>query len=293
MNTPTEPTPLTDAATYPADCLGNALVVHRDCARSFENKLSAATTERDQLRAIFPQICAALGNGAFCTPTVSVGFIESIPNEVQLVVAALRAKLERLRSDRDCEKRLRKDADEFREDAIARAARAEADLAFQVARNSDLFTQRDEAFESQEKAETELAVERDQIAQLVITKVKACTAAADNKAEADQWRAKLQRAEREVYRLEGCCGELQSIIDNQGYPSGTDYAKMEARAERAEAEAERYRLVTLRQDADLAIERARLDWLEKSDPDALHWWTVGEPNSIRDDIDAAMKEDEK
>ena len=58
-----------------------------------------ATTERDQLRAIFPQICAALGNGAFCTPTVSVGFIESIPNEVQLVVAELRARAERAEAE--------------------------------------------------------------------------------------------------------------------------------------------------------------------------------------------------
>ena len=41
----------------------------------------------------------------------------------------LRAQVERLRSDRDCEKRLRKDADEFRENAIARAERAEAELA--------------------------------------------------------------------------------------------------------------------------------------------------------------------
>ena len=68
----------------------------------------ALTTERDKLRAIFPQICAAIGNGAFCTPTVSVGFIQSIPNEVQLVVAALtaerdqlRAEVERLRSKED------------------------------------------------------------------------------------------------------------------------------------------------------------------------------------------------
>ena len=45
----------------------------------------------------------------------------------------------------------------------ARAERAEADLAFQVARNSDLFTQRDEAFESQEKAETELTTEREKV----------------------------------------------------------------------------------------------------------------------------------
>ena len=41
----------------------------------------------------------------------------------------LRAQVERLRSDRDCEKRLRKDADEFRENAIERAERAEAELA--------------------------------------------------------------------------------------------------------------------------------------------------------------------
>jgi len=39
----------------------------------------------------------------------------------------LRAEVERLRSDRDCEKRLRKDADEFRENAIERAEKAEAE----------------------------------------------------------------------------------------------------------------------------------------------------------------------
>ena len=41
----------------------------------------------------------------------------------------LRTEVERLRSDRDCEKRLRKDADEFRENAIERAVKAEANLA--------------------------------------------------------------------------------------------------------------------------------------------------------------------
>jgi hypothetical protein len=44
-------------------------------------------------------------------------------------VRQFRAEMERLRSDRDCEKRLRKDAEEFRENAIARAERAEAELA--------------------------------------------------------------------------------------------------------------------------------------------------------------------
>ena len=62
-------------------------------------ELATLRTERDKLRAIFPQICNALGNGAFCTPTVSFGLIESIPNEVQAVVAKLRAEVERLKRD--------------------------------------------------------------------------------------------------------------------------------------------------------------------------------------------------
>ena len=49
-------------------------------------------------------------------------------------LSALRAEVERLRSDRDCEKRLRKDADEFRENATERAERAEAELATERAR---------------------------------------------------------------------------------------------------------------------------------------------------------------
>ena len=51
MNTPTPtPTPRTDAATYPADCLGTTLVTNRDCSRALERELTALTTERDQLR---------------------------------------------------------------------------------------------------------------------------------------------------------------------------------------------------------------------------------------------------
>lgn len=35
-------TPRTDAATYPADCLGKTLVVHRDCAAALEIELKEA-----------------------------------------------------------------------------------------------------------------------------------------------------------------------------------------------------------------------------------------------------------
>ena len=123
------PTPRTDAAwsaTFDGEQMsaGRTARALRECSQQLETELAAITAERDQLRAevkscgelscdecnartaaltaecdqlraVFPKVCAALANGAFCTPTVSVGFIESIPNEVQLVVAELRARAER------------------------------------------------------------------------------------------------------------------------------------------------------------------------------------------------------
>ena len=56
-----------------------------------------------------------------------------------------------------------------------------------------------------------------------------------------------------------------------------------------EAEAERYRLVTLRLETELAAERARLDWLES--PAGMHWqWQAG---ITRATIDAKMQEGAK
>ena len=56
------------------------------------------------------------------TPTVSVGFIESIPNEVQLVVAELRARAERAEAAETV-------ALAHWNGALERALKAEADLA--------------------------------------------------------------------------------------------------------------------------------------------------------------------
>ena len=88
---------------------------------------------------------------------------------------------------------------------------------------------------------------------------------------------------------------------------GAVYNAEKARAERAEAEAERYRLVTLRLDAELAIERARLDYLSTRGFEHRHHgngdhlafeWTISSTNelkdvSLREVIDEAMKEDAK
>ena len=46
MNTPT---PRTDAATYPADCLGKTLVTNRDCARALETELATERARTTQI----------------------------------------------------------------------------------------------------------------------------------------------------------------------------------------------------------------------------------------------------
>ena len=81
----------------------------RAFAGNLERELTALTTERDQLR-------------------VDLELADVMYQRECEVEHELRTEVERLRSDRDCEKRLRKDADEFRENAIARAERAEASL---------------------------------------------------------------------------------------------------------------------------------------------------------------------
>ena len=67
---------------------------------------------------------AKIKSGFAAVPDQFYEFARTLETEL----SALRAEVERLRSDRDCEKRLRKDADEFRENAIERAQRAEAEV---------------------------------------------------------------------------------------------------------------------------------------------------------------------
>ena len=81
-----------------------------------EEKVAELMKQRDQLRAEVERLTF------YIATTIQ-------PREYAKVIEDLRAEVERLRSDRDCEKRLRKDADEFRENAIERAERAEAELA--------------------------------------------------------------------------------------------------------------------------------------------------------------------
>jgi len=83
MNTPT-PTPRTDAATYPADCLGKTLVTNRDCSRELERELTALTAERDELRAEVERL------KFYIATTIQ-------PDEYAKVIKELRAEVERYR----------------------------------------------------------------------------------------------------------------------------------------------------------------------------------------------------
>lgn len=49
-------------------------------------RLSASHAVISELRAIFPAVCEALGNGAYCTGDNSIEFLREIPKEVALVI---------------------------------------------------------------------------------------------------------------------------------------------------------------------------------------------------------------
>lgn len=56
--------------------------------------LEAKIKEVEELRKIFPAILEALGNGAWCSETVSLGFLQEIPKEVKGVVEGLKRERE-------------------------------------------------------------------------------------------------------------------------------------------------------------------------------------------------------
>ena len=94
-------------------------------------RTAALTAERDQLRAEVERLkgLASWAHTCIHHNDEQRAKAKSCPVCATTERDQLRAEVERLGADRDCEKRLRKDADEFRENAIARAARAEDNLA--------------------------------------------------------------------------------------------------------------------------------------------------------------------
>ena len=143
MNTPT---PRTDAAWNATfDCeqmsAGRTARALRECSQQLETELATLRAELEKVYALVTPVGFDLPGGIFETAqAVTELRAERDQLRVDLELAdvmyqrecevehELRTEVERLRSDRDCEKRLRKDSDEFMENAIERATKAEADL---------------------------------------------------------------------------------------------------------------------------------------------------------------------
>ena len=278
MNTPT-PTPRTDAAwsaTFDSEEIsaGRTARALRECSQQLEAELAALTAERDRLRAALAlgqKNCddayedlrderdAARVELATCKGT-SEWLLESLRAEVQrlksdgaasaFVDMACRAsraetEVERLRSDRDCEKRLRKDAEELRENAIARAERAEAE----VSKITDAL---------------------------------------------DMMREEFMR----IIACPGCNAEIEDLA-NRAQLKLIQRVPVITQRDRAEAELgnTKERALTLanwldQAQAELAAERARLDWLE-SDAGVDWQWSDAARTVSRASIDAFMKEEAK
>ena len=172
-----------------------------------------------------------------------------------------RAEVERLRSDRDCEKRLRKDADEFRENAIERAERAEASL----------HAATEECTDVRLKWHTVMGT---------------CAAKGDAIIELDEelarLRARAERAEDNLAALEQChddnCRGVVQIAD-----------ELATAKERLRSEAMDDYAAIKDLQRDLAIERARLDWVFRNCKVIADGYAIHD----REDLGVAMKEDAK
>jgi chromosome segregation ATPase len=114
----------------------------------------------------------------------------------------LRAEVERVRSDRDCEKRLRKDADEFRENAIERAEKAEADLA---AAKERLRSEAMDDYASIKNLQRELATEREKVRVLRAALENLCDEqnGAPLETRRDQWQLAMDEARAAIVATEG------------------------------------------------------------------------------------------
>ena len=204
MNTPT-PTPTPTCGELSCD----------EC----NARTAALTAERDQLRAALAlgqQNCDDAYDDLRAERKDAIARAESAEREV-----------ERLRSDRDCEKRLRKDAEELREDAIARAARAE-------------------------RGEAEVSKLTDAL---------------------DMMRDEFMR----IIACPGCNAEIEDLA-NRAQLKLIQRVPVITQRDRAEAE--------------LATERARLDWLE-SDAGVDWQWSDAARTVSRASINAFMEEGAK
>jgi len=198
MNTPT---PRTDAATYPADCLFDTLVTNRDCARALERELTALAAERDQLRdeverltkqAVFDGDHIHTLNAAFAT---------------RAEVTDANARAERAEASLHAMRLVcgTTDADKFTtwvDRANARAERAEAELA---AANERLRSEAMDDYASIKDLQRELATEREKVRVLRSSLENLCDEQNGPPLEVnrDQWQLAMDESRLAIAATEG------------------------------------------------------------------------------------------
>ena len=222
----------------------------------------------NQLRAVFPKILAALGNGACCAPDVSVEFIQSIPNEVAGVVAQLRAEVEQWElsfleqfaqadsAERELEQAvITRDATCIKISGRLREARAEVERLKSDGAASAFIDMACRA----SRAETDrnnLRADLDAI-KAILTEEK----------------ARAERAEASLHALRLVCG----TTDADKFSKWVDRAN--TRAEKAEAElaAEREKVRVLRE----ACERIEEQWDKNHSANPFHAGNVMQSHAMR------------
>jgi hypothetical protein len=256
MNTPT-PTPRTDAATYPADCLGKTLVTNRDCPRELERELTALATERDQLRADCENE----------TKWAAHYLAQSIAD---------RARAERAEAAETV-------ALAHWNGALERAMKAEADLAKARATaelRDSLAIGQDNCDDAYDELATDCAELRADVVRLT--------------AERDQLRAKAERFQRLQRFVDTAAAEMKVGLITFGGIAGlrAERDELSAKVERLDRAAGAIDEAFGKAEAELATERARLD----SGTILLtvageRVWHCGV--DLRAAIDAGMREDAK
>ena len=174
----------------------------------------------------------------------------------------LRTEVERLRSDRDCEKRLRKDADEFRENAIARAMKAEGDL---------------------------VALEQchDDNCRGVVRIADDLTAAT----------AEVARLKRDYEYDHKCLHEVRERCESWKQRAERAEAELATAKERLRSEAMDDYAAIKDLQRELAAERGKLDWVFQNCKVEANDYSTGNRDVYyvhdREDLGVAMKEDAK
>jgi hypothetical protein len=307
-----------ETAQLIADSEAKALCEIAMVAAASADRNVSLRLQNAELRAVFPRILAALVNGACCAPDVSVEFIQSIPNEVARVVAQLRAEVAWWKNWHEENEKL-EDGIAIKVQATIAELRAEVRAILKIV--------------NEQTARAELA-------EAEVERLRGYSDELDGVTNAlGDALARAERAEASLHALRLVCG----TTDADKFTTWVDRAN--ARAEKAEAElkAEQdnsaineielkvsraivskiwvqlgsptyeqlkgrsiYDLID-ELKAELAKERARLDWLSTRGFEHRHHetgdhlgyeWTISscsEPEDVtlRDAIDAEMREEAK